>query len=303
MKGCDTPPAPPPPPPPPPPPLRVAPEAEEPGAIVCSDHVCQSPEHLGREAYHNFLNHPNTIAKYLEGQCYLSLYRPVQPMIQKGPLCGMVALAMAAHLLSKQDVSAESILEKSKSKKYSHQGELFSADWVIHLARDMLRCDAEQLAMTEGRGAVVWKMLRGSLLLVPYDADKNHYPCLKKGHKAHWALITGFFVVLDKALEKTLKDYLPPDPEVPNLYHCKDPRQLVVVQHQIVKSCKIVHVYGHQGKSKYPGIWPLDDLLASNANLREIDPERVKDIQDYVVPGGGIRAGLCGRIVTVTAKK
>ena len=24
-----------------------------------------------------------------------------------------------------------------------------------------------------------------------YDADKNHGPCLRKGHKAHWTLVTG----------------------------------------------------------------------------------------------------------------
>ncbi len=110
-------------------------------------------------------------------------------------------------------------------------------------------------------------------------------------------------MVLDKGLERVLKDYLPRDSEVPNLFHCKDPRQLVVVQHQVVKSCKIVYVYGHQGKSKHTGIWPLDDLLASNANLREMDPERAKEGHDYVVPSGGIRSGLCGRIVHVSANK
>ena len=30
-----------------------------------------------------------------------------------------------------------------------------------------------------------------SLLLVPYDTDFNQEPCLKKGHRAHWALIIG----------------------------------------------------------------------------------------------------------------
>ena len=30
-----------------------------------------------------------------------------------------------------------------------------------------------------------------NLLLVPYDTDFNQEPCLKKGHRAHWALIIG----------------------------------------------------------------------------------------------------------------
>uniref|UniRef100_A0ABD2VZK8 Actin maturation protease n=1 Tax=Trichogramma kaykai TaxID=54128 RepID=A0ABD2VZK8_9HYME len=31
----------------------------------------------------------------------------------------------------------------------------------------------------------------GSLILIAYDADHNHQPCKKKGHKAHWALLIG----------------------------------------------------------------------------------------------------------------
>ena len=34
-------------------------------------------------------------------------------------------------------------------------------------------------------------VLSRNLLLVPYDTDFNQEPCLKKGHRAHWALIIG----------------------------------------------------------------------------------------------------------------
>ena len=34
-------------------------------------------------------------------------------------------------------------------------------------------------------------MLSRSLFLVPYDTDFNQEPCLRKGHRAHWALIIG----------------------------------------------------------------------------------------------------------------
>ena len=34
-------------------------------------------------------------------------------------------------------------------------------------------------------------LCKGYPILVPYDADRNHEPCLKRGQKAHWAVITG----------------------------------------------------------------------------------------------------------------
>lgn len=33
-----------------------------------------------------------------------------------------------------------------------------------------------------------------SLKLRSYDSDFNHSPCLKNGHKAHWAVIIGCLV-------------------------------------------------------------------------------------------------------------
>ena len=54
-----------------------------------------------------------------------------------------------------------------------------------------------------------WEFLnclaRGDLLLVPYDPDKNYVPVLKKGHKAHWALVTGELLTLSHTVP-TLSD-------------------------------------------------------------------------------------------------
>ena len=40
--------------------------------------------------------------------------------------------------------------------------------------------------------------LSRSLFLVPYDTDFNQEPCLRKGHKAHWALIVGKLISSEK---------------------------------------------------------------------------------------------------------
>ena len=34
-------------------------------------------------------------------------------------------------------------------------------------------------------------LCRGYPVLIPYDEDRNHEPCLKKGNQSHWAVITG----------------------------------------------------------------------------------------------------------------
>lgn len=38
------------------------------------------------------------------------------------------------------------------------------------------------------------KLMCHSMLLVPYDADRNHAPCQQDGHKAHWCLICGYLI-------------------------------------------------------------------------------------------------------------
>ena len=44
---------------------------------------------------------------------------------------------------------------------------------------------------------VVEQLTAGWQLLVPYDCAHNHHPAVLGGRKAHWALITGFVLVVD----------------------------------------------------------------------------------------------------------
>lgn len=88
-----------------------------------------------------------------------------------------------------------------------------------------------------------------------YDSDANHSPCLKKGHSAHWALISG------------------------------------IVENSSNEIC----VIAQQGKSKHLGIWTLQDLSESNAQLREFD--RRRQPMDYKL--GDQFDGLCGKSVLI----
>lgn len=63
-----------------------------------------------------------------------------------------------------------------------------------------------------------------------------------------------------------------------------------------------VHVAARHGKSRYLGVWSLDSLANSNANLAELDPSRRKDNCQYILPSGGVRAGLSNRYILITKK-
>lgn len=86
----------------------------------------------------------------------------------------------------------DSLLSMARSKGFSLQGEMYSAENLAQLAKEFygLECRVISDGFADHR-YVISELLKGSALLVPYDADKNHKPCLEKGHKAHWALLTG----------------------------------------------------------------------------------------------------------------
>ena len=114
---------------------------------------------------------------------------------------------MAAELLRKQkgdnkitssvereqhEKELDDLLTMATSKGFSNQGEMYSAENLAQLAKEFY--GLECLVISDGfedNQFIVSELLKGSAVLVPYDADKNHKPCLENGHKAHWALFTG----------------------------------------------------------------------------------------------------------------
>ncbi|XP_073816375.1 actin maturation protease [Musca autumnalis] len=93
---------------------------------------------------------------------------------------------------------------------------------------------------------------QGACLFVPYDPDFNHSPCLKSGHKAHWALIIGYLI--------TDKDEF--------------------------------YVIARHGKAKNLAVWSLQSLSDSNANLIEFAQPKGYPDCDFLLPAGGIGGDL-----------
>lgn len=109
------------------------------------------------------------------------------------------------------------------------------------------------------------------------------------------SLWTGFLASLPKPLGINNSLDITEDIELYPLYHIKSNKS-VPLHDQIVGSPD-VFVYGIQGKSRNVSLWPLHNLLASNANLREVDPNREAETGQYLIPQEGIQSVLCNKIV------
>uniref|UniRef100_A0A1A9V9C7 U6 snRNA-associated Sm-like protein LSm3 n=1 Tax=Glossina austeni TaxID=7395 RepID=A0A1A9V9C7_GLOAU len=94
--------------------------------------------------------------------------------------------------------------------------------------------------------------VRGDGVILVYDTDFNHSPCLKFGHKSHWALIVGY----------------------------------------LINDSDEFYVLARHGKSKNLAVWSLQALSDSNSNLMEFaQPNRYLDC-DFLLPPGGIGGDL-----------
>ncbi|KAL9952406.1 hypothetical protein ACROYT_G039656 [Oculina patagonica] len=232
----------------------------------------------------------------------------------KFPRCGLSAISMAAELLRTQrsenktalsikreqyEEELENLLTMARSKGFSLQGEMYSAENLAQLAKEFFGLECQ--VISDGfadHPFVISELLKGSAVLVPYDADKNHKPCLEKGHKAHWALLTGFLCELDgNIIDWTMFEQ---DMDVPMLFHAS-PSPSFMLPH----NCKPQHIYfcAKHGKSNHTAVWSLDSLKSSNENLFELDPSKEKQVESYIVPEEGLRVGLCGKIVVISDQR
>jgi len=94
-------------------------------------------------------------------------------------------------LPAEQEQELDSMLKRAQMRGFTHQGEMYSAENLAKLAKEFygLECSVTSVGFEDN--FVISEVMKGSAVLIPYDADKNHEPCLENGHRAHWALLTG----------------------------------------------------------------------------------------------------------------
>lgn len=213
--------------------------------------------------------------------------------LQDGPQCGMVALSMATSSMP-PFVSADLIQREAVERGFSRRGEMFSCNNLCTLANSFLGGSAcaqvEPINLLHDCHFLREELvLSRSLLLVPYDTDFNQEPCLKKGHRAHWALIIGAILHDRHGAIEAIVSSAPPE----NLSH-KD----------LIRSLEAgaeVKLVARQSKSTRLFLFDAEELADSCHNLVEFgrDGGGEDESADYVIPAGGVREGLAGKMVVL----
>lgn len=292
------PPAPPPPPLPPPLPSAVEPVLPHVYGLKNSQLLKEAlekagPAPKGKEDVKRLLKlHKDRFRSDLQ---WILFCADLPSCIQEGPQCGLVALWMAEALLSTPDsVSLERLVQVAKERGYTAQGEMFSVADMAKLAQETLDCQAELLCGGLGgpnRERVLQHLITGHPLLIPYDEDFNHEPCQKKGHKAHWAVSAGVLIGVQNVPSPGYIE----DSELPGLFHPVPGAPHQPPSFPEESSPGALFLLSKQGKSWHYQLWDYSQVRESNLQLTDFSPARAADGQVYVVPAGGVEAGLCGQ--------
>ncbi|KAI2653656.1 hypothetical protein H4Q32_013974 [Labeo rohita] len=209
--------------------------------------------------------------------------------------CGLVALWMATHLLQPpKTVMLETLVQMAKDNGYTEQGEMFSASDMAKLAEEVCGCRVQRLSggMMGENTAVILKHLAGRQpVLVPYDEDFNHEPCVRNGHKAHWAVVSGILLGLRQGCVDS--KHFSHDVTLPWLHLSQNEASISWLPDDI----KEMFVLAKQGKSLRYQLWKFESVTQSNNQLKEMDPQRASDGTRYVLPPGGVQKGLAGQVL------
>lgn len=264
-----------------------------------------------------------------QGQSSFATYcHAISPVMQKGPMCGLVCLTMATQLLegtrrthhhtaTADKTHPESILEYAVQRGLSVHGEMFSCRAMERIIVEHLHLGADVVSVESSdtlQDLVVQIVSGQKAVLVPYDADKDHTPCLALGHSAHWCLLVGLCLVIkpDGKWAPLTQNFLEHCWQTPTSHHyvvretCMEDftallKKMFDSQSSMKESLEenLIHVFARHGKTAHLGMWSLRELLLSNGNLMHVDPRRSNPLE-YVIPKGGLEEGLRNRIIFVT---
>ena len=234
--------------------------------------------------------------------CIIVCLHDSEPVVQVGPICGLVAISMASKLIHGhivEQASPSELLLKARQLEYTKHGEIFSAENLLKLSSEQLQCSG-MLISFDNVDMIISLILKGDVIIFPYDCDKNHTPCKLKGHKAHWALSVGCaFSVSNKEIDK----FLPFCDNKVDYYLLDMTKPLPQIIGNLTKSLTSSNtwLFCRHGKSHHIGLWPLKDIFESNANLLELEPNF--NPSNCVMPVGGMQDGLCGKAVLLEKKE
>uniref|UniRef100_A0A182XXQ1 Actin maturation protease n=1 Tax=Anopheles stephensi TaxID=30069 RepID=A0A182XXQ1_ANOST len=211
----------------------------------------------------------------------------VEPILQNGPTCGLTALSMIFDGAPSSKALLELAVARGYSNNgemFSARqlNELF--EQVLEENRHLVEYKPVTHTLVGGwmdDPNIQVKLRLGAMFLVPYpfptsptlpclailckapgssirvhralevkcyDPDRNHTPCLNKGHRAHWALVVGYLI-------DQFDDF---------------------------------YVFARHGKTKNLALWSLRDLSRSNGNLVEFCQPVGHPNETFILPEGGM---------------
>ncbi|XP_070620053.1 actin maturation protease isoform X2 [Erythrolamprus reginae] len=194
-------------------------------------------------------------------------------------------------------VPLERIRQVALERGYTAQGEMFSAADMAKLAEEVFPCRTDLLSgglQGQNQDRILQHLCAGFPVLIPYDEDYNHEPCLRNGYKAHWAVASGALLGLKSDFQ------LPScqeDEDIPGLFHAIHTASAVPME-----AIAETYLLSKHGKSCRYQLWSYAQIQESNAQLTDFSPRRAADGKVYIVPAGGVQEGLCGQAVLLRPK-
>jgi len=245
------------------------------------------------------INNALWILKQQNGEnwtCYIS--NKAISSIKQGtlnPTCGLVALAMGMNMLHEMTVKdrVKTLLEAAVELQITKKGEMFSAlNMKLLVEEKFPRLKAHVVPFNEKR--ITEKLLTGVPVLVPYDSDFNFSPCCKRGHHAHWAVLTGVAVCTSQPLNVGGKEIRPRVVRLASATSKMAVSETLEQKNSNEATTTTTWVFAKQGKSVRLQVWKLSELMASNANLLERNPG--KSWEELHCPFD-LKTSLCGLVV------
>ncbi|XP_008247945.2 actin maturation protease isoform X2 [Oryctolagus cuniculus] len=158
----------------------------------------------------------------------------------------------------------------------------------------MLFCaDLPSLIQEGPQCGLVALWMAGTLLSPPSGVplERLVQVAMERGYTAQGEMFSG--VLLGVQHVPSL-DYTE-DPELPGLFHPVPGRPCRPPSLPGEEAPGATYLLSKQGKSWHYQLWDYDQIQDSNLQLTEFSPSRATDGQVYVVPTGGVQAGLCGQ--------
>lgn len=99
-------------------------------------------------------------------------YKPTESILQEGPQCGLVALAMC--IKENQKDALKCIVDTAKNQNFTYNGEIFGVYYMANLAKKFLK--GHEIEVFEGDlncNRIEEFLLDGGFILVPYPLSNT----------------------------------------------------------------------------------------------------------------------------------